>query len=223
MKDGDIKTSSEKAYHAILAAVLENRLPRDEFLSQRKLSHLAGVSIISVREALKKLEHEGIIEAIPKWGVKIPVPTKKRIVEIYQVREGIEVMVAYLLATSAKPEQKEQLKTLAEACDRIKVEDQESINKFSELHRELHLKMAEFTGNHQLRDHLERLGLRLLIYQSAKYTWFRQVDNWDYWHRGLLDKILSGDPETAQNAMHEHIQHGLRYDLQAFSGMEVKE
>jgi DNA-binding transcriptional MocR family regulator len=62
-----IKTTVEKAYSILLSAIMENRLPRGEFLSQRKLADMTGASIISVREALKKLEHEGIVESIPRW------------------------------------------------------------------------------------------------------------------------------------------------------------
>src|SRR6056297_234479 len=90
-------TSSEKAYRKLLEAILENKLERGEFISQRKLAVIAETSIVSVREALKRLEHEYLIEFIPKWGVRIPIETRERIIELYAVREALEVMTSYLL------------------------------------------------------------------------------------------------------------------------------
>ncbi|MFP4178810.1 MAG: GntR family transcriptional regulator [Spirochaetaceae bacterium] len=218
-----MKTSAEKAYTIILNAVKENILPRNTFLSQRKLAEMAGTSIISVREALKRLEQEGVFEAIPKWGVRIPEASKERLIETYQVREGIETMVAYILSQHVNAEDKKHIYRLAEECDNIKVEGRESIIHFSEKHQELHLYMAGCTGNTQLREQLERIGLRIIIYQSAKFTWFQQVENWEYWHRGLVDKIFSGDTSLAQQAMHEHIQHGLHYDIRYQTAIQKSE
>ena len=47
-------------------------------------------------------------------------------------------------------------------------------------------------------------------------TWAKRIENWEHWHRDLVEEILSGDPHRAQAAMHRHIQHGLRYDLENF-------
>ncbi len=214
--DEHLRTAGEKAYQTLLHAILENKLESGVFLSQRKLASYAGTSIVSLREALKQLEHEGIIEAVPRWGVRLPKPTRERLIEVYQVREGLEVMVASLLAQETDEDVKEKLYALAVACDELEVSDEQSIVEFSNRHRELHLSMAESTGNQQLQKYLDRIGLRMIIYQSARSTWFHQRENWDYWHQGLLDEIFSGDVSRARTAMHSHIQNGLKNDLILF-------
>lgn len=209
-------TDGESAYNTLLQAVLDGRLPRNEFLSQRKLAQITGTSVIAVREALRSLEHEGFVESIPKRGVRIPVRTKEQLTEVYRVREALEVMVAYLLCLYATAEQKEELYRMAEECDTINVEDPDSVEYFAEKHRELHLAMAQSTGNPQLTENLKRLGLRIILHRSAKTTWYKKVDDWAFWHRNLMDEIFSGDPVRAQEAMHRHIQHGLRNDLESY-------
>jgi len=62
----DLLLSNNKAYKRIQQAILENELPKDKFLSQRMLAKMTETSVISVREALKKLEYEGLIESIPR-------------------------------------------------------------------------------------------------------------------------------------------------------------
>lgn len=212
----ELRSSSEIAYHALMKAILDNKFPKGTFLSQRMLADIAGTSIISVREALRRLEFEHIVESIPKWGVRIPVETKERIQDLYRVREALEVMVAYLLCIQDNPIAQEEIYAKAEQCDHISTADEANIPVFAEGHRELHMLMAEKTGNRFLKFELERFTLRSLVYQSAKSTWIREVGDWKRWHRDLVGEIFSKDPQRAQNAMHTHIQHGLHHDLKLF-------
>lgn len=209
-------TSSEKAYRKLLEAILENKLERGEFLSQRKLAAIAETSIVSVREALKRLEHEYLIEVIPKWGVRIPVETRERIIELYAVREALEVMAAYLLAQDIDKRDADSLWEAAEACDLFATEDSSDVEKFSEMHRTFHLLLADSTKNKLLERELERLRVRSLIFQSTKSEWHKDLVKPDWWHRHLVEEILSGDVNRAQEAMHIHVQHGLQYDLKLF-------
>lgn len=209
-------SSSEKAYRNILEAVLDNRLQIGVFLSQRKLAEIAGTSIISAREALKQLQHEYYLEYVPRWGYRIPLETRNLIMERYALREAIETMVAYILARMSDKSFARELYQRAEECDLIRTDDVASVALFARKHRELHLYMAECTGNQLLYRELERLGLRSLLNQSAKVTWAQEVDNWERWHRNLVDEILSGEPCRAQEAVHKHIQHGLYHDLKKF-------
>lgn len=209
-------SSSEKAYRNILEAILDNRLQIGVFLSQRKLAEIAGTSIISAREALKQLQHEYYLEHVPRWGYRIPLETRNLIIERYALREAIEVMIAYILARMDNKSFAPELYRRAEECDLIHTDDVDSIALFARKHRELHLFMAECSGNQLLYRELERLGLRSLLNQSAKVTWAQEVDNWERWHRNLVDEILSGDACRAQEAVHKHIQHGLYHDLKKF-------
>ncbi|MFH2114782.1 MAG: FCD domain-containing protein, partial [Spirochaetota bacterium] len=136
--------------------------------------------------------------------------------ERYALREAIEVMVAYMLARMSDKTFAPELYRRAEECDLIHTDDADGVARFARKHRELHLYMAECTGNQLLYRELERLGLRSLLNQSAKVTWAQEVDNWERWHRNLVDEILSGDPCRAQDAVHKHIQHGLYHDLKKF-------
>lgn len=209
-------TSSEKAYRKLLEAILENRLERGEFISQRKLAVIAETSIVSVREALKRLEHEYLVEFIPKWGVRIPIETREQIIKLYAVREALEVMAAYLLAQHIEKKDADALWEAAEACDLCVTENSSDIEKFSEMHRRFHLLLADTTKNKLLERELERLRVRSLIFQSSKADWHKDLINPEWWHRHLVEEILSGDVHRAQEAMHIHVQHGLQYDLKLF-------
>jgi len=217
MANSDLQTVSEKAYEHILSAIAQDKLPKGEFLSQRDLAALAGTSVVSVREALKKLESEGLIEAVPRWGVRIPIETRKSLEERYRIREALEVMAAYLLSQGFDAETAQRLREMAKACDEIQERDRYHIEEFYEKHQELHLAIAESTGIELLKKELERIQLRSLLFRSAQKTWTRRLEEeGERWHRDLIEAMLSGDPGLAQETMHRHIQFGLEHDLEVF-------
>jgi len=217
--ENDLLLSNDKAYKRLRQAIFENELPKGKFLSQRMLAKMADTSVVSVREALKKLEYEGLIESIPRWGVKIPIVTKKSLEESYIMREAIEVMAAYLISksiTSIKKEKVAILKNLAKQCDSMPSVGKKYAPQFYEKHMELHRFLISCTNNSLLLKEFDRLNLRQILFHSAKVTWAKRIENWEHWHRDLVEEILSGDPQRAQEAMHRHIQHGLRHDLENF-------
>ena len=215
------QTVSDKAYESILSAIAQGILPRGEFLSQRDLASLAGTSVVSVREALKKLESEGLIEAVPRWGVRIPIETRESLAERYRVREALEVMAAYLLSQRFDADTAKRLREMARACDEIQDRDSKHIEEFYERHHQLHLAIAESTGIGLLKRELKRLHLRCLLFRSAQETWTRRLEEeGERWHSDLIEAVLSGDPVQAQEAMHRHIQFGLKHDLEIFEKKE---
>jgi DNA-binding GntR family transcriptional regulator len=217
MANPELQTVSDKAYQRILSAIAQDKLPKGEFLSQRDLAGLAGTSVVSVREALKRLESEGLIEAVPRWGVRIPVETRKSLEERYRIREALEVMAAYLLCQRFNTETAQRLRDMATACDKIQERDMYHFEEFYERHHELHLAIAESTGVELLKKELERTQLRCLLFRSAEKTWTRRLkEEGERWHRDLIEAILSGDPALAQETMHRHIQFGLEHDLEVF-------
>ena len=139
----NLKTSSEKAYQALLREILGGSLPKGEFLSQRMLAELADTSIISVREALKRLEYEYLLESVPKWGVRIPVETRARIKDLYGIREALEVMVAYLLCKKNDQEVGQELIRLSDEVDSIDTGVFGNLEVLAKKHRELHLLLAQ--------------------------------------------------------------------------------
>lgn len=211
-----VVTHVEKAYSILLGMILEKKLPVGEFLSQRKLSEITGTSVVSLREALKRLEGEGLLESVPRWGVRIPRESKQDLINRYELREALEVMAAYKITQKIDPKRAKKLRKIAAECDAVDTADTAHILEFSEKHRRLHLFIAECTENPLLVRELERLRIRSLIFQSAKTTWAHDVQNWKSWHRDLVEDLLSGDVQKAQEAMRSHIRHGLSHDLQYF-------
>ena len=69
-----MKTSEEITYDRLKALIIENKLPKGEFLSQRKLAESTGSTIVTLRSSLRLLENDGLLENVPN-GVIVGQPS----------------------------------------------------------------------------------------------------------------------------------------------------
>jgi DNA-binding GntR family transcriptional regulator len=84
---------------SIRQAIALGRLPPGARMPERDLCEMTGVSRTLVREALRQLESEGLVEVIPHKGPVVTIITPEQAVGIYQVREVLEGLAAELFAT----------------------------------------------------------------------------------------------------------------------------
>ncbi|MCK5006974.1 MAG: GntR family transcriptional regulator [Spirochaetales bacterium] len=90
----DFRTEYEKVYEAIRNAIIAGQYVPGERLPQRKLAEKFNTTTITVREALRFLEQDGLILIEPKWGAMVVEITAEKIYGRYIVREALEGMAA---------------------------------------------------------------------------------------------------------------------------------
>lgn len=211
------KTTEDKAYERLRKMLFAGELPVGEFLSQRKLASEAGASVISVRPALRRLESEGLLENVPKWGVRIPVETADEIRDRYLVREILEVSALHLMLDRLGPVIAAKLKEFAETADAITGESDDGILAFAEAHRAYHRHIAESSGSPLLATLLDRVTNRGSMLSNARRVWGAGRDRGGRHHGILTDAILGGDAAKAETALREHIHRGLDGELLALT------
>ncbi len=91
-------TIREQVTKALRTAILEFRFRPGERLVERELCEMTGTSRTSVREALRHLESEGLIESLPHRGQVVAVVTPDRARHIYELRGALEALAARLFA-----------------------------------------------------------------------------------------------------------------------------
>jgi len=205
----EFKTSGEKAYEIIYQKILKGELAPGFRLSKRKMADLTGVSVIPVAEALKRLEDEGLVESKPQWGAFVTIPTRKKIIELYMLREAVECQVARILAETMTGDQENELREIGKKLDNVRYarELQEDLSK---LHYQFHSKMTEFTGFVLLEATLRKTSLFYLLYKAISHTRVNELAESRYWHELLIDQIKSGDPDKAEAAMRTHIRESFQ-------------
>lgn len=206
----EYKTESQKAYEAIRHAILSGRFRPGDRLPQRRMAEQFGATTITVREALRYLENEGLVAIEPKWGATVVEVTRERIFGRYVVREALEGMAARLAAEHMTPAIRDELLARAAEVDRVLVREDLSPNRKAEIHYQLHERIAELSQCEELRAQLGKLNLHTIILANAyRFDW---TDYTEEWHQTLIRAIASGDPEEAERMMRVHVRRG--YDME---------
>ncbi len=107
-----------RVYDKIKQDIVLARLQPGEPLLEEDLAKRLQVSRTPIREALRKLNHDGMVRIVPNKGAFVRVLTPRDIREIYEVREALESFAAAQAATSLSDEQLRSLSRLAENLNR---------------------------------------------------------------------------------------------------------
>ena len=206
----EFRTAGQKAYDIIFKKIINGDFSPGYKLSRRKMAELTGVSVIPVIEALNRLEEDGLVESRPQWGSFVTVPTKKKIEDMYVLREAIECQAARILSAKMTKAQEQQLREIAKSLDNVRF-SKETHTDISKLHHLFHSKLTEFTEAESLKIALRRTNLFYLLYQAVGVTRLNEISGPRYWHEMLLDEIVSGDPNRADTAMRNHINESLKH------------
>ena len=209
----DFRTEYEKVYEAIRNAIIAGQYAPGERLPQRKLAETFDTTTITVREALRYLEQDGLILIEPKWGAMVVEITAEKIYGRYIVREALEGMAARLAAENITEVEKLELMAMAEECDRELVSERMSRRDKAGLHYKLHEKIVNITRCPELIQSINRNNLHTVILSNAYHIDWRH-DNPER-HRTLVQSILSGVADQAEQAMREHVRDGYAMELKA--------
>jgi DNA-binding GntR family transcriptional regulator len=200
--------ASDLAFGRIKGWIIGGEIPPNSLIDERQMAHRLGTSRTPVREALLRLQSEGLVAIARGKGIRVLALSSGDLREIFQVVTGLEVVAAYLLA-SRRPERAElaPLELAVTAMEEaLKAKDE---GAWGEADERFHRGLLELCGNRrllqvgcQLRDAAQRahvVGVRL---QAEEY---RAVSTAK--HRQLLTSIAKGDVAAVWD---NHFQQRLR-------------
>jgi DNA-binding GntR family transcriptional regulator len=199
-----IRSAPEAAAQVIRDAIVEARLkPGDRILEQHWAATL-GIGQPTLREALKELEHQGLVTRTPRRGTYVSHLSPTDCAHLLEVRMSLEALAIDRAARRMTEAAREALLALiarmqrsADACDSA---------EFHEADLAFHRKIWEVAANKHLCAALEMIAIRLftfpvLVERSAQPSEFQeQVEQ----HRGILAGLCSRDPENARRAFVEN-------------------
>jgi DNA-binding GntR family transcriptional regulator len=196
------------AYAQIRAMILEQEMPPGTRLSQLELADQLGISRTPVREALRRLAGEGLVDALPQRGFRVADLGLEAVMRRLEVRMLLEPAVARLAAARRQPA---DLVALREAMAlEAAAHAAHAIHDASRL---FHMNLARATHNAAIVSTLDSLwivevGRRLLARRAGAADW-RDTDISE--HQAILDAVEAGDGEQAERLVREHIDSALRH------------
>lgn len=207
------QTRETRALLQLRALILKGELPVGQFLSQRMLARSVDAAVVTVRGALRLLEKEGLVENVPRWGVRIPRETPDDVHDRYFVRETLEAAAVRRWAGTLTDRQKRHLTDLAEDCDEVAGTAPEDVDLFARRHMTFHRHLADLAESPLLVEQLDRLITRSMMVYNASRGWLQGHDRTE--HVPFARKLLRAKPERAESLIRKHIQRGLQFELAA--------
>lgn len=197
---------SEKAYDRLKRMILSGRFGTEDVLSERSLATLLEVSRAPVREAIKELEREGMLIVVPQSGVLVRRLTMDEVRELYEVRQAMEGMAAFLCASHPQDGTMKAMRQKMEALVDVVEVDHPAIQKSSAA---FHRMLFELGRNSQLRAVYEtvepkiELNLRLTAVHGHD-----RIEQALREHIDIAKAIESREPELAEKLTRQHLENG---------------
>ncbi len=191
-------------------ADLKNRLLLGEFplnvrLGEERLAALVGVSRTPIREALSRLEVEGLVVRAPDGGFLPVVPDVAGMRQLYEVRVGLELQALRRPLRHGTTHDIARLEALRAEWLDLTHEEPEPEPGFVLLDEAFHLTLAATAGNPMLVDILRQINERIRIVRMQDFLVTDRVGRTIREHVALVDAVLAGDIAEAERQLIIHI------------------
>jgi DNA-binding GntR family transcriptional regulator len=197
---------SVRVYQAIRGAITATNLyeidEADLRLDERELAARLGVSRTPIREALVRLEHEGLVTSIPRRGFCIARKTKAELLEIIIVWAALESMAARLVAQSATDEAIASLRQIFATFDGERIAAK--LDEYSEANVRFHLQIIELSGCEALRRTAEGIFIHVRSIRHRTIGEDHRFERSIVDHMHIIDALEARNAELAERLVRDH-------------------
>ena len=191
----------EQVYKRLKSNVLDGNWPPNTRLVEEKLAADMGTSRTPVREAIQKLEKEGLIQKLPRGGFAVGSVTAEEVEEVFGIRGILETYASYLAATRATEQDIIALEELVrQEEDALNKRDTEEIVRLNTLFHDTLYKTARseklLKVVNELRDFIHRY--RVICFSNEKMAVTAVRD-----HRTMIAAMKTNNPKQVQKTMHK--------------------
>lgn len=202
-------TTSDYVYHQLRNQIIMKKFRAGQRLPEITLAKEFNVSRTPVREALRKLANEGIVQLIPNGGARLLAPTRQEIEGTYEVREYLEILAVKKAAQRITPLQLCRLEEQVEMEE--KSFNERDLQSYLEINNNFHRIIAEASGNIVLADYIDNVLSRTYVYMVFYETFFDFQTNPSLdEHRAIIKALSNHDEELSVKLMHDHLDMSLK-------------
>ncbi|MGX0878577.1 DNA-binding GntR family transcriptional regulator [Roseovarius sp. MBR-154] len=199
----------EKAYRTLKQGILHGQLRRGERLSEARLMREFDIGRTPLREALNRLEREGLVVSQPNSGYSVANLDIDAVCDLLVVREGLDALAAEIAVETATEDDLRRLAAVMEeieALDRVHERTPEVYARELELGLKVHEVILDMTRNPALREITQRVydQLRLALWVEVRWIdqWKMAVEE----HRTIVTAVMARDAPAAVAAARAHIR-----------------
>ena len=208
----------QRVYEYLREEIISERLQPGTELQEVALSEELGVSRGPIREAIGRLAAEGLVTVRPRRGALVRSLSKDEFLELYQVREALEVMAVRLAVPKLEAGDLGELEKLIGIMGRHA--ERLVVAKFFEANVAFHARLFEASGNERLQELYGQLVGQMGRYRMRSLTLRGNLQRSVAEHSAILRAARHGDADRAAHLMSEHIRVPQRR-LQALTEEEL--
>lgn len=205
----DIRSLREMAYEDIRDAILSGALAPGSRVKERDVAEQMGISTTPVKEALRRLEQEGLVVSQPRRGAVVSTLVQIPVEEIEEIRGLLEAMAARLAADRLSDADLERLRALVEEMTVLTREMREPQRRIADVDV-FHRIILDGARNDFLVRFVGTLNPFERIHQT-EYLDPTEAAAILAEHRGIYEALAARDGETAQRLMFQHYDRGRDY------------
>ena len=205
----------DQAYERIRSKIILGRLAPGNQISEPKLAEMLGLGRTPVREAIQQLESEGLVERMPRRGTMVRVPERSDIVDLYELREGLEGYAVMLATERISPGNLARLRTLCEQmrtiADELKKSGKKALTgplmrRFLAADMGFHMLLISATNNQHIIKIISDSHVMSRIFGTPRQLHTLDIVETAYRvHSDILEAVESVDPEKARLLTMQHI------------------
>lgn len=189
--------------------ILRDRILNDEYEHGQKLNELAlanelKISRTPIREALKQLELEGLVESIPNKGVYVKGFSPRDIDDMFEIRLALEGLAIQLAIDRMDEVHLSKIKDVFELMEFYTIKkDQEKINDLNILYHET---IYQATQSQYFEQLLKDVHYYVSVTSRHSIVQPERLETAIKEHRAILEAIIAGDKELARDTIQKHIR-----------------
>ncbi|MCW2308499.1 GntR family transcriptional regulator [Rhodobium gokarnense] len=222
--DNPFEFERDRAYHRLIDLIFSAKLDPAKPLSERKLAERLDMGRMPVREALRQLEREGVVEVKPARGTFVRQLTSEDLVDTYRVRAALECLGSELAAKNGvTPALKAHGSTL-----RMMAQDSSAFTtrEIDDAGTVFHERLMDASGSAALCESVRLLRMRSrLVFHLPRYYDHDLARETLQEHIAILEAVENRHSQHASELMAAHLSRGLdlRIKLEAASGRDRRE
>ncbi|MDU4862393.1 MAG: GntR family transcriptional regulator [Terrisporobacter othiniensis] len=198
------KPLRDVVFENLRTAILEGNLKAGKRLMEVQLAEQLGVSRTPIREAIRKLELEGLVVMLPRKGAYVANMSFKDLIDVLEIRASLEGLAASLASERLRDEDIVELERVAKEFEKsVREADIDTVlKKDVEFHEKIFLMANNKKLYHLITSLWEQVHRFRVTYVSNYEASLSLVDE----HNRILEAIKSGDSELAKKYATEHIE-----------------
>ncbi len=213
MREFKTVSLADQVFERLESDIIAGVYPRGEIITELKLVENLGVSRTPIREALRRLEQERLIQDTARGSLVLGI-TVEDLIDIMEIRESIEGLAAYYATKNITAEELEELRQISELQDFYY--EKQDLERLRQMDDRFHIAIYEMSKRHVICDTLKPLHRktqrfrRQAIGNNQRLT--QSIDE----HKKIYAAIASGDAELACSLITNHISKAKEHMIERF-------